>query len=808
MIKLLIDDTDVTSDVRDGSLSIIEQIQNKTDVTNFELNAGASEPSENQEVLIYDTVKLVSASGTAIIVTDDLDSGLGILNKGKFRVGEFFWLDINGSDEERVEISEIVAGAAGQVNITTVDTIVNSHSADEDSGKLIYGGTISTLFKTNPKQLTDVDYRISCTDFTKIFDKKLINDSWEDVDGRYIINDALNTTINLNSQVDDMDYANDAAVQAEWIESGDGDNPLRNTTDFIQGTSSVTFPWTNAGGTATFSATPSSQDVSNLTGEASGAPSEGNISFWYKASVAGDMTALAIRVGSSASDYAQVSFTPGSDTDTHFQSLRLDQATIVGTPDWTAMDFAAVVATETGSSNVMIDDLRMTADGSFTMFNFQETLDFDDVRASFKKPTVFIEALAKVLGNYWFIDYERDIHFFSRETNNAPFVLTDSSDNFDKLDVAIDTSQLKNRQTVRGGVKTSDSLYTQVIEGDDAVREWILKAQFKNLEISLDDGSSTDLTEGGTTTTNITIAGHLLVTGDYIVNRTRSNAVRKVTVVDPNNFTVEAVPAQTTGDTLSFFDTAKTVGVENLVDETTVDYVSDFNEKSIRATDSEATLVSGEFLLFSYNEIIQIRVQSSDTSSISTMKALLGGDGIFDGAVITDKSLDSSQGARDRAQAEIDQWSNPIVNIKFVTDFEGLHTGQIISIQDTNKSINDNFVIQKVKTVFKNGFDYPQYKVTAASTIFGIIEYFQQLSNALDDRLVDEDEVIDQIFAENVSITITEVNTFVASESASETPTVTITPTSDTATEREMTTDPYVWQPDASDMRWDLAQWG
>ena len=197
MLKLFIDSTDVTSDVRDGSIQIVSQVQNKTDTASFTLNPGASEPLENQEVLIYDTVKLVSASGTAVIVEDDLDSGLSILDRGKFRVGEFFFLDIDGADEERVIISAIEAGAIGQVNITLVAAIVNSHSADEDCGKLIYGGTIARFTKANPKQLTDVEYKVNCTDFTKIFDKKNLNDSWEDVDARYIINDGLNTTINF-----------------------------------------------------------------------------------------------------------------------------------------------------------------------------------------------------------------------------------------------------------------------------------------------------------------------------------------------------------------------------------------------------------------------------------------------------------------------------------------------------------------------------------------------------------------------------------------------------------------------------------
>jgi len=823
MIKLFVNSNDRTDYLEDGSLSISDQLQNKANAAKFLLNPGVTEPTENQEVKIYDAVKLVSASGTTVIVTDDPTSGLSILpnssierdsakyglGRGKFRVGQTFWLDIGGSDEEKVTISAIEEHTtAGQVKITTTETIANSHSADEDAGRLVFAGNISSVRKKNPRQLSDVEYEIQCVDFTKIFDKKLINDSWADFDARQIINDFCNTTINLNNELDDMDYDDDSAVQAEWIESGDGNNPTNNTTDQVQGDGAVDLNWTNSGGTATFSATPTSQDLSALTGASSGSPVEGNVTLWYKRSAAAGISSVAVRVGSDSSNYVELSFTPEADTDMHFISLALVDGTVTGTPDWTAVDYLAIVVSETTSAALTVDDIRMTAEGSFTLYGVETSSEFDDARAGFKKPTVFIERLAKTLGYYWYIDYERDIHFFARETNVAPFNVGDDENNFIDLSVDVDISQLKNRQTVRGGVKTSDNKYGQVAEGNSAVREWILKSQFKNLEIYIDDNSSTDTTEAGTTTTNVTATAHGLVTGDWIVNRTRSNAVREITKVDDDNFTVEAVASQTSGDTFSKFDISKDSGVEGLVDETTVDYVENFNEKSVRATDSEATLDSGDFILFRYNEIVPIRVQATDPASIATMKALVGGDGVFDGAVITDQSLDSTQAARDRAEAEVNAYANAIVTIRFKTDFEGLESGQILSVTDSNKGINDDYIIQKVQAVFKTG-DYAVYTVTAASSLFGLIEYFQKLSESIGDRLIDEDEIIDQIFSENVTMSLATVDTVnTPDESASETPTLTLTETSNTVTERDVTTDPYKWQPHASDGRWNLAQYG
>jgi regulator of extracellular matrix RemA (YlzA/DUF370 family) len=51
-----------------------------------------------------------------------------------------------------------------------------------------------------------------------------------------------------------------------------------------------------------------------------------------------------------------------------------------------------------------------------------------------------------------------------------------------------------------------------------------------------------------TTSTNVKIVGHGLSSGKYIINKTRSNALRSVTVVDEDNLIVSAVSGQTVGD--------------------------------------------------------------------------------------------------------------------------------------------------------------------------------------------------------------------------------------------------------------------
>lgn len=101
--------------------------------------------------------------------------------------------------------------------------------------------------------------------------------------------------------------------------------------------------------------------------------------------------------------------------------------------------------------------------------------------------------------------------------------------------------------------------------------------------------------------------------------------------------------------------------------------MSNFNEKSIRSADTESTLTSGQFLLFSYNEVIPILVQRTDNVSVTLMKDLLGySDGIFDGQPITDQTITSRAEAISTAQAMVNKYSNVVITATFTTEQEGL----------------------------------------------------------------------------------------------------------------------------------------
>lgn len=75
-----------------------------------------------------------------------------------------------------------------------------------------------------------------------------------------------------------------------------------------------------------------------------------------------------------------------------------------------------------------------------------------------------LQKLAEALPSYdWYVDGNRDINFFAQGTRSAPYVIDDTTGNFDwsTLKFEVQTSQLRNIITVRGGNVNGTSVENQ-----------------------------------------------------------------------------------------------------------------------------------------------------------------------------------------------------------------------------------------------------------------------------------------------------------------------------------------------------------
>lgn len=750
MIYVYIDNSEVTEYLRADSLSISNELQQRSDTARFILLQGVAEPIENDDVKIYRGATISAIDNNTLTLDPIYQKGFTYFHAGQslqIRIGDF--------DEETVFVESF-----DEETNTLILQALPSGSLDvgDKIGVLMFGGVVSRPSIRNIGFLENIEYSVDCTDYSKIFNKENVNDTFQEVGARYIINSFVNNTVNFSKNLDIVDYETDPEIQAVWSASGDGNPPTVDSVDFIESSSSGDFGWTNSGGSASFVASLNQVDFSEFTGATSGVPVKGAFMLWIKPSDFSQITGLALRVGSGPSDYISFSLSLPSSNDWTYLKVDFVDGFVTGTPDWEEVDYAELIITETGDGSVLVNGLRFLAEGSFTLFNVSDTPQITDYRIPLLQPTSVMQTLSKTWSYVWYIDYLKDVHFKDIEADAAPFSITENTNNFFNLKSNIDQSNLGNRIVVEGGEQLSESFFAQVFVGDSTKREWVVANKFAELSISIDNNTSTATMGAGTTTTNVEATAHGLEVGDNIVMRSQGSVVRQVlTVVDVNNFTVEAVAGQGPGDVFSKFSLTKTSGVEGLVDEATVDYIFNSNAQSIKATSSEDTLEATEFIRFQYKPRIPVQYRYTDTASVSKLKARGLGSGVFDLDVYRDKNIDSQSLAIQIAQAKVQEFSNPIISGSFVTDYNGLSAGQILTVNDSSRGLDysGDFLIQKVSIKQSGGefFDRFVYKIKYGTTLFGVMEFFQKLLSQKDRIEINTDAVISNFVDANEIVT-------------------------------------------------------
>lgn len=142
------------------------------------------------------------------------------------------------------------------------------------------------------------------------------------------------------------------------------------------------------------------------------------------------------------------------------------------------------------SVKAIIDDIIATYAADFTDTNTPTGPTVASI--SFNRLTVAdsLEKLAKAVGFVWYVDYAKDIHFFAKNTEAAPFNLTDSSANYvrDSLKLAEDLTQLKNSVLVQGGEIESSAARTETIVADGTNYQYALINKFSAVPTVTVDG--------------------------------------------------------------------------------------------------------------------------------------------------------------------------------------------------------------------------------------------------------------------------------------------------------------------------------
>lgn len=102
----------------------------------------------------------------------------------------------------------------------------------------------------------------------------------------------------------------------------------------------------------------------------------------------------------------------------------------------------------------IIADLLATYAPDFTADNVSAPFSVDAVNFNYLSLSQCLQKLAEAIPGYdWYVDYNKDIHFFQASANPAPFSLDEvaGSFNWNSLEYDADLSQVRNSIVVRGG---------------------------------------------------------------------------------------------------------------------------------------------------------------------------------------------------------------------------------------------------------------------------------------------------------------------------------------------------------------------
>lgn len=174
--------------------------------------------------------------------------------------------------------------------------------------------------------------------------------------------------------------------------------------------------------------------------------------------------------------------------------------------------------------------------------------------------------------------------------------------------------------------------------------------------------------------------------------------------------------------------TAVTVGVENLHEEADYDYMMNYQEKYVRASEQTTTPSAGVTLSFTYKYDIDVITIAEDITSQQAIAAVQGGDGVYE-HVIVDDSLTTIDAAEAAGEADLREHANPRIRGSFETEVGGWTPGQLVTIDLPDRGISGTFLVQKVTITPVTDVLWTYY-MEYGGRLLGIADWLQALWKA------------------------------------------------------------------------------
>ena len=288
--------------------------------------------------------------------------------------------------------------------------------------------------------------------------------------------------------------------------------------------------------------------------------------------------------------------------------------------------------------DIVVDIVSHFAGAGFTTANVQKgNFLVTTVKYNYEQPTKCIEHLANQIGWEWYIDPNKDLHFFPPNAvlPTAPFTIDDTSGhiNWPTLDVDIDLANMKNSIYVIGGT------YVKTFADPPGA------VQFSPIDI------------------------YTSVAGTFVYPL--------------------AYPYDISTMVVKLAGVPQTLGTDQQTDPSSVQCLYNGTGVFIRFTSDPG---AGHTIEVTGNARIPILAHISNGASIATY-------GEYQDSII-DSQIKSVQEAQERAFADITQFGNPVYDVKFETidDLANqLYIGQSIQLNSTIYGANKLLVIKRIE---------------------------------------------------------------------------------------------------------------
>lgn len=154
-----------------------------------------------------------------------------------------------------------------------------------------------------------------------------------------------------------------------------------------------------------------------------------------------------------------------------------------------SFDMDSLLVSQSYSSmtvNAIIADILTNYGVGFTGTNVDCAITIGKVVLNQVPISQCLKRLADMVKYDWYVDPDKDVHFFSKYINTAPFNLTDTSGNYivNSLERKIDGSQIANQVKVRGGEYEASTFTSAITIKGSSTKTVTLPYKFSNLTVT------------------------------------------------------------------------------------------------------------------------------------------------------------------------------------------------------------------------------------------------------------------------------------------------------------------------------------